>query len=132
IGIEPGLLILDALELGSEFQWNLNTAWMNSPFVSAAGFFPFVVAGQWIDHKLWDAIIPATYERGSDGVVRAAAANLNLQKISVGADGSVTRAALSGAAFLITPRTSHSDASYGIMGSIPESGDHPVLAAILS
>lgn len=131
VGIEPGLLILDALELGSRFQWDLNSAWMNGKLVSAANFFPFVIAGQWIDHKLWDAIIPATYERGSDGVVRAASANLNMQKITVAADGRVSRISMDGLAFLLTPKTSHSDASFGIMGSVPAQGEHRVLGAIL-
>lgn len=132
IGVEPGLKILDALELGSRFQWDLNTSWMRRKLHAAPKFFPFVVAGQWIDHKLWDAIIPATYERGSDGVVRASAANLNMQRITVGPDGQATRESMDGVAFLVAPQTSHSDTTYGIMGSIPSHGDHPVLTAILS
>jgi len=132
IGVEPGVKILDALELGSKFQWDLNTSWMRRRLHAAPKFFPFVVAGQWIDHKLWDAIIPATYERGSDGVVRASAANLNLQRITIAPDGTSSREAMEGVAFLVTPKTSHSDTTYGIMGSIPPHGDHPVLTAILA
>lgn len=131
IGIEPGLRVLDALELGSKFQWDLNTTWMRKKLHASAKFFPFVITGQWIDKKLWDAIIPATYERGSDGVVRASAANLNMQRITVGPDGGVVREVMGGVAFLVAPKTSHSDTTYGIMGSIPEHGDHPVLNAIL-
>ncbi|MBV9080024.1 MAG: hypothetical protein JO102_02775, partial [Elusimicrobia bacterium] len=126
IGIEPGMKILDALELGSAFQWNLNTEWMRRKLHDADGFFPFVIAGQWIDMKLWDNIIPATYERGSDGVVRASAANLNMQRISVAPDGTALRDVMGGIPFLVPPKTAHSDKTFGIMGSIPLTGDHPV------
>ncbi len=132
VGIEPGIKVLDALELGSEFQWDLNSTWMRKKLHAAPGFYPFVIAGQWIDKKLWDSIVPATYERGSDGVVRAAAANLNMQKITVGADGQVLREVMGGIPFLIAPKASHSDESHGIMGSIPVKGSHPVASAIMA
>ena len=132
VGIEPGLRVLDALELGSKFQWDLNSRWMRKKLHAAPGFYPVVITGQWIDKTLWDAIVPATYERGSDGVVRASAANLNMQKISLSPDGTVLREVMGAIPFLITPKTSHSDERYGIMGSVPSRGDHPVLSAILA
>ncbi len=132
VGVEPGLKVLDALELGSEFQWELNSRWMQKKLHAAPGFYPVVIAGQWIDKKLWDSIIPATYERGSDGVVRASAANLNMQKITVNPDGTILREVMGGIPFLITPKTSHSDERYGIMGSVPARGSHPVLDGILA
>jgi hypothetical protein len=132
VGVEPGLKVLDALELGSDFQFNLNTAWLRQKIHASPKFFPFVITGQWIDKKLWDSIVPATYERGSDGVVRAASANLNMQRLTLRADGSVLREVMGGVAFLIPPKASHSDTRYGIMGSIPSQGTHPVLDAILS
>lgn len=128
-GTDPGVKILDALETGSSFQWSLNSRWIGQKTSEAKGFFPFVIAGQWIDKKLWDVIVPATYERGSDGVVRAASTNLNVLKIVW--NGRVTQSAMDGLAYLITPRTSHSDERFGIMGSVPAKGDHPVLTAIL-
>ncbi|MCG3204449.1 MAG: hypothetical protein KCHDKBKB_01164 [Elusimicrobia bacterium] len=132
VGVEPGMKVLDALELGSEFQWDLNTSWIQKKLHAAPGFYPIVITGQWIDKKLWDSIIPATYERGSDGVVRAASANLNMQKITVTDKGQILREVMGGIPFLVTPKTAHSDEKYGIMGSIPLRGNHPVLAGILS
>lgn len=38
---------------------------------------------------------------------------------------------MGGIPYLIPPQVSHSDTRYGIMGSIPAKGDHPVLTAIL-
>lgn len=131
-GIEPGVKVLDALELGSAQQWNLNSSWIQKKLHTAPGFYPVVITGQWIDKKLWDCIVPGTYERGSDGVVRAAAANLNMKKISVNEDGQVSREEMEGIPFLLTPKTSHSDESYGVMGSIPSQGSHPVLNGILA
>jgi hypothetical protein len=129
-GVEPGLQVLDALELGSDYQRQLNAAWISKKLHTIPGFFPVVVTGQWIDKKLWDTIIPATYERGSDGVVRAAAANLNMQKFSIDVDGKVFQETLGGVPFLITPQTAHADETYGIMAGIPAKGEHAVLDAI--
>lgn len=132
VGVEPGMKVLDALELGSSYQWELNSSWMRKKLHAAPGFYPVVIAGQWIDKKIWDSIIPATYERGADGVVRTCAANLNMQKITVEPGGRVLREVMGGIPLLITPKTSHSDENHGIMGSIPSQGNHPVLSAILS
>jgi hypothetical protein len=132
IGVEPGIKVLDALEIGSAMQWDMNCRWMRKKTHSAPGFYPFVISGQWIDKKLWDSIVPATYERGSDGVVRAASANLNMQKISINSDGTTLREVMGGVPFLIPPKTAHSDTTYGVMGSIPARGTHPVSDAILA
>lgn len=132
LGVEPGLKVLDDLELGSEFQWHLNSSWMRKKLHAATGFFPFVMMGQWIDKKVWDVLVPATYERGSDGVVRAASANLNMKKVSIGSDGKVFREVMGAVPFLIPPKISHTDNNFGIVQSIPAKGDHPVLTALLS
>src|SRR5262249_49528620 len=47
-------------------------------------------------------------------------------------DGKAQTVFMEAIPFLVTPKTSHSDERYGIMGSIPSKGDHPVLNAILS
>ncbi len=132
LGVEPGVKILNDLELASEFQWELNSSWIKKKLHQADGFYPFVITGQWIDKKIWDVLAPATYERGSDGVVRASSANLNTRKFSITTDGKVLREELQGAGFLITPKTSHTDAAFGIMAGIPSKGEHPVLSAIAS
>lgn len=130
LGMEPGVKILDELELASEFQWELNSLWMRKKLHHANGFYPFVITGQWIDKKIWDVLAPATYERGSDGVVRAAAANLNQQKFTIHHTGKVLHEVMQASPYLITPKTAHSDESYGVMAGIPAKGEHPVLTAI--
>ena len=132
VGVEPGVKILDALELGSRRQWDLNADWIRLKLHAIDDFYPFVITGQWIDKKVWDAIVPATYERGSDGVVRASSANLNMQKITLNPDGSVLREVMAGVPFLIPPKISHSGEDFGVMAGIPARGSHPVLEAILA
>ena len=77
--VEPGTGVLDWLELGSPEAWTLNQRWMEYPDFTKArgGVFPFVLTGQMIDRALYDHVNSYTGENGSDGVVRAAAANLN-------------------------------------------------------
>lgn len=75
-GVEPGEQILDWLSLGSEGQWALNYASL-SYRSAAAGFYPFVLAGQGIDNALYDFLNTYLIEPGSDGVVRVAGANMN-------------------------------------------------------
>lgn len=77
-GVEPGQGVLDWLELGSPEAWKLNAAWIAQGKQPLAGSVnAFVLTGQTIDRKLFDALNSYTGELGSDGVVRAAAANLN-------------------------------------------------------
>lgn len=114
-GSEVGVKVLDALELGSKFQWDLNSNWINKKLYSKAGFFPFVITGQAIDKKMWDVIIPGTSERGSDGVVRAASANLNMLKFAVQSNGSSKSQQMKGVPFLVVPNTSHTGSEMGMM-----------------
>ena len=83
--IEPGQGVLNWLELGSDLAWQLNEKWIKSDGtqISEAGIFPFCIIGQSIDRKFYDNLNSYTGELGSDGVVRAAAANLNATYISV-------------------------------------------------
>jgi len=132
VGIEPGIQILNALELASPTQWQLNSAWIEKKLHAAPGFYPVVITGQWIDKKLWDVVVPATYERGSDGVVRASSANLNMNKFTVEGDKLVKKEVMGGIPYLIPQKISHADTRYGIMRSIPKRGHHPVLSAIVA
>ena len=75
-GVDPGQRVLDWLELGSAGSWALNRSCLDYDGV-ADGVFPFVLTGQSIDRKLYDALNSYTGEAGSDGVVRVASANLN-------------------------------------------------------
>lgn len=78
-GVEPGQGVLNWLELGSYDAWQLNKRWISESeqFMKAGIIFPFVITGQTIDRSVYDHVNPYTGELGSDGVVRAAAANLN-------------------------------------------------------
>jgi len=81
-GVEPGQRVLDWLELGSPEACDLNVRWINDygalKLTSLAKpMFLFVLTGDRIDRKLYDHLNSYTGEIGSDGVVRAAAANLN-------------------------------------------------------
>ena len=78
-GVEPGQGVLDWLEHGSNESWNLNEAWIRGKFKAPSGseVFSFVLTGQTITRALYDHLNPYTGEVGTDGVIRAAAANLN-------------------------------------------------------
>ena len=81
--VEPGEGVLDWLELGSPDAFALNKSWVENgqQQVGARGLYPFVLTGQSIDHALYDHVNDYTDEAGSDGVIRAASANLNARYI---------------------------------------------------
>lgn len=137
-GIEPGQGVLNWLELGSTDQWKLNSDWLEYPKTDS--FFQFVITGQDIDKKLYDYLNSYTAEKGSDGVIRCAAANLNYRKVSLqqnlqsdiqystpdGSNGIAAELVItdsnllsqSSLAYEVLPNTSHSGASKGIMASV--------------
>ena len=81
-GIEPGQRVLDWLCLGSDGQWSLNERYLDYD-CAGNGFFPFVLTGQGIDHKLYDFLNSYLVEKGSDGVVRVAGASMNYRYFSL-------------------------------------------------
>ena len=81
-GIEPGQRVLDWLCLGSDGQWKLNHTCLDYD-LSPTRFFPFVLIGQGIDHSLFDFLNSYLVEKGSDGVIRVAGANLNYRCFSL-------------------------------------------------
>ncbi|MCG8549110.1 MAG: hypothetical protein MI799_01765 [Desulfobacterales bacterium] len=81
-GVEPGQRVLDWLSLGSEGQWDLNHTWLDYDMTNTS-FYPFVLTGQGIDHKFYDFINSYLTEKGSDGVVRVAGANMNCCCVSL-------------------------------------------------
>ena len=127
-GVEPGERILDWLELGSPQSWDLNVRWARDSW-TARGVRTAVFTGSGIDRKLYDHLNSYTGERGSDGVVRAAAANLNFSVLRLAQNAGV----LTQTEFLrnepnffaLFPAASHS----GIM-SLPETA--PLAARFLS
>jgi len=138
-GVEPGQQILDWLELGSDGQRALNLDFLHYdlPAQHAAGarHFPVVLTGETIDKALFDYINSYTAEPGSDGVVRAAAANLDARWLTlVQTDTPAQALRLKGAttlemrdptvrqpaptAFRLIPEASHSGGKIGIIGSV--------------
>lgn len=142
-GVEPGQGVLDWLELGSPESWDLNRAWMRlkKDFAITNGVYPFVLTGQTIDRALYDHVNSYTGEPGSDGVVRAAAANLNatymriVQRVdeNLGSEFVVDDVTTSpDTAFKIVPGRAHSGEQIGIMRSVGDnSQEHPTVAATL-
>ena len=135
-GIEPGVGVLDWLELGSRQSWALNCAWLDYD-LTAAGVYAFVLTGQSIDRGFYDHLNSYTGESGSDGVVRVAAANMNYglirleqqtQGFKLSKQGSAQPSALG-----VLPGLSHSGTGMGIMRSVQrdDDGSHPTLAAVL-
>lgn len=144
-GVEPGQRILDWLELASPEQSELNVAWMSyrSP---ENGFYPFVLSGQTVDSKLYDHLNSYTGEKGSDGTVRLAAANMNYRRVQLVQTDEVLRQRPPTLRMVvkqneraprmplgIVPGAAHSGEEIGIMRSVTpdNAGDRPVVDWIL-
>ena len=129
-GVEPGVKVLDWLELGSDEAWDLNSHWLDYDCVGS-GIFPFVLAGQSIDRKLYDHVNSYTGEPGSDGVVRLAAANMNYGLIRLHQrDDKLEPVAIKRSpqtAFGVLPGLSHGGDKMGIMKSVTQANadTHP-------
>lgn len=135
-GVQPGTKVLDWLELGSDQSWELNLSWLDYACLDA-GLYSFVLTGQTIDRSFYDNLNSYTGEEGSDGVVRAAAANMNYGLIRLSQqDGGfkLAKDTLSEKfAFGILPGRSHSGEDMGIMRSVKPDDDvsHPTVRWVL-
>ena len=140
-GVEPGEKVLDWLELGSPEAWTLNQRWVNKRGVTSgdAPVFSFSLVGQQIDRKFYDNLNSYTGEIGSDGVVRAAASNLNTTAVRLEQRMPTSNQLKKGIAsalsmnhssvieservpFRLVPGTSHSGKDMGIMRSVKKTG----------
>jgi hypothetical protein len=135
-GVEPGVGVLDWLELGSAQGWALNKAWLDYK-LQAAGIHCFVLTGQTIERRFYDSLNSYTGEAGSDGVVRVAAASMNYGMIRLEQRGDgfeLSREGRSAAtALAVLPGHAHSGEKIGIMRSVKarDDGTHPTVAAVL-
>ncbi len=150
-GTDPGIHVLEWLQLGSYEQWNLNRSWLNS---NSHAFYPFVLSGEKIDTHFYDFVNSYLTEKGSDGVIRLCAANLNYTFATLRQDTEAEpfKARIDGetiaayplkpqggirrpepSAFEVIPRVSHSGSRYGIMASIRKRQQkiRPVVTSIL-
>ncbi len=136
-GVEPGVGVLDWLELGSDQSWDLNRQWLDYD-CAAGGLYVFTLIGQRIDRAFYDNVNSYTGEVGSDGVVRVAAANMNYGLLSlVQTDGGLNLEKLTRppkTALGILPGRSHSGDKMGILRSVTATDTehtHPTVSAIL-
>jgi hypothetical protein len=135
-GVEPGQRVLDWLELGSDASWQLNESWLDYD-CPAHGIYPFVLTGQKIDRSLYDALNSYTGEAGSDGVVRAAGANMNYRLLRLHQDGDKLVAdkirRSRPMAFGLLPGRAHSGENLGIVRSVTltNAADHPTAQWVL-
>src|ERR1035438_1309009 len=136
-GVEPGVRVLDWLELGSEPAWSLNESWLNYDCVGA-GIYPFVLTGQKIDRSFYDHLNSYTGEPGSDGVVRVAAANMNYGLIRLHQDSAGNlQVDLSSrcqqTAFGVLPGRARSGEQIGIIRSVTlaNAANHPTAQWVL-
>lgn len=149
--IEPGVGVLNWLQLGSKGQWDLNTSWLDYSFENT--FYPFVLSGEKIDEHFYDFINSYLVEDGSDGVIRLSGANLNYQKLVLRQDcsGEIINGIIDGTtikaypllkegdiqvpsscAFEVIKAASHSGDKYGIMKSVKKNRViKPVVNSIL-
>lgn len=146
--VEPGQGVLDWLCLGSEGAWTLQTNFLGYPG-DLAPLYPFVLTGETIDRAFYDFLNSYLTEKGSDGVVRVAAANLNyahfrlvqtLQPVDdappgtcrLDVDPAGTRRPPP-TAFGVVPDASHSGDTIGIMRSVTpdNAAQKPVVAEIV-
>lgn len=134
-GVEPGLGVLSWLELGSAPAWGLARSWMEGDW-GRRGVHAFVLTGQRVDRRLYDALNSYSGETGSDGVVRVASADLNAGYVRFGQRGA--RLALEErrrgpeTALAVLPGLAHSGERRGILRSVraDDDGSHPTVAAV--
>jgi hypothetical protein len=136
-GVEPGVGVLDWLELGSDQGWSLNRQWLDYD-CTADGLYVFTLTGQRIDRSFYDNLNSYTGEAGSDGVVRVAAANMNYGFLRLAqADGGLELKDLTrppNTVLGVLPGRSHSGDNMGILRSVKATDTeqtHPTVSAIL-
>jgi hypothetical protein len=147
-GVEPGQGILDWLSLGSSEAWTLQDSFTDYALNESA-FFPFVLSGETIDNSFYDFVNDYLVEKGSDGVVRLAGANLNYTFFELeqtderydDARGTAyklqvierTKPRPPQTPFGVVPKASHSGSKIGIMRSVTpkNAAQKPVLAEIV-
>lgn len=145
--VEPGQGILDWLSLGSNEAWQLQDSFTDYK-LDDVNFYPFVMCGETIDTAFYDFLNNYLVEKGSDGVVRLAGANLNytffrLEQTDDRHDEGNSNYVLRTiprqkprppkTAFGVIPQASHSGNEIGIMRSVkPRNAvQKPVVAEII-
>lgn len=148
-GVEPGQGVLDWLCLGSDGACDLADR-TTRYLTKNSRYWPCVLSGEAIDSKLYDFLNSYLVEKGSDGVVRLAAANMNYtyfrldqrrDELVSGHFGKACALAVrpglsvrpDASPFAVIPAASHSGDKLGIMRSVtPDNASaKPVVEQIL-
>ncbi|MDD9951805.1 MAG: alpha/beta hydrolase [Zetaproteobacteria bacterium] len=124
-----GEKVIEWLKLGSQGSLQVNLDWLQQSH-QGAGYYPFVLTGQKIEHEALNYIDTYLSEDGSDGVVRTSSANLNF--IYAQLEQQDTQLKLSAAGlqaprhtpFLLLPKACHGGKRYGIMKSVQQRNAH--------
>ena len=81
---DTGTQVLKALELGSEFSWQINKAWLDRTNWKTKRIRPYNLIGDRVVKKAFvSRIFSAGFEQGSDMVVRVPAGNLNFRRFEL-------------------------------------------------
>lgn len=123
---ESGKQILKSLELGSQFGWETNGILLTDRSWLKQGIRPYCLIGDRVRRDIFKSrIFPAAYEKGSDGVVRVAAGNLNFRRYRLDARSRRFRklGEVSGVPFAALGQYEHSERERGIMNSITSTAD---------
>ena len=123
---ESGTQILKSLELGSRHGWEANGVLLGDSSWLKQGIRPYCLVGDRVRRDIFKSrIFPAAYEKGSDGVVRVAAGNLNFRRYSLDARTRRFRklGEVSGIPFAALGDYEHSEPEHGIMNSITTRAD---------
>jgi hypothetical protein len=145
-GVEPGQRVLDWLSMGSDGQWEMNETCLEYEYIQN-NCYPFVLTGQGIDEKFYDFLNSYLVEKGSDGVIRVAGANMRYRYFSLVQDWTKVISKKPLTYKLIPDRKvrksnamalgvyrdfSHSGKKMGIMGSVKKGQtDAPIIKDII-
>jgi len=123
---ESGKQILTSLELGSQFSWDNNGNLLSERSWLKQGIRAYCLIGDRVHRDVFKSkIFPAAYEKGSDGVVRVSAGNLNFRRYRLDARTRRFRklGEVSGVPFAALGQYEHSEPRHGIMNSITSRAD---------
>ena len=123
---DTGAKVLTALELGSEFSWEIHDKFLNFENWKAKGVRPYCIVGDRVKKDFFASkIFPGAFEEGSDMVVRVAAGNLNFKRFELRARGNKIKSVgkIEGVPFAALSDFTHSGPEFGIMNSIKKSTD---------
>lgn len=121
---ETGKKILESLELGSAFSWDVNEQFFNASNWKDKGIRLYSLIGDRVKTDFFKSkIFPAAFENGSDMVIRVAAGNQNFIRYRYDSpkDSFTIVNEVKGIAFGALYQYTHSNDEYGILNSIKKS-----------